>query len=162
MAEKITGGDMYHLWRVSAVHLPRVADVYYDATRILGGAKTTTTPIPGAPDYIAPETSHDTDAFRDNKPIYPGSGTMSSAVGAAWAQVRDEMQNMYAQVGGTILAAASGIGKAMQDFVDADLVNADELDKYKADPTNHNPHDPASNPPAPGAEDDPGTPVLPD
>ncbi|WP_285663077.1 hypothetical protein [Actinorhabdospora filicis] len=50
---------------------------------------------------------------------------MSGSVGAAWAQLRDE------------------------------------LSKYMADPNNHNPNAPKSNPPAPGSDEDPGKPVLP-
>lgn len=162
MAGEITGGDLYHLWRVAAVHLPRVADVYYDATRVLGGARTTVTPIPGAPSHIAPEITNDSDGFRQNKPAYPGAATaMTSSVGTAWAALRDELMNMYAQIGGTVLAGANGVSAAMQAFVDADMVNADALDKYKADPNNHDPNKPESNPPAPGSAEEPGTPVLP-
>lgn len=141
----IVGGDLYHLWRVSEVHLPRVADAYYDAGRAIGEAR-----------------AYDADAFRSDMPSYPGATSASySPVGRAWAQLCDELQRMYAQIGGTCLAAAEGLRRARQAFVDADLANADALSDYLADPTNHDPDDPSSNPPAPGSADDPGTPDLP-
>jgi hypothetical protein len=158
--DEITGGDLYHLWRVSDVHLPRIADVYYDATRLIGGAAST--PVPGsASGYGPPEISHDADAFRAGAPAYPGATIMTSPVGAAWAGLRDELQGMYGQIGATILAAAEAVRRATQDFVDADHVNADKLNRYKNDPANHNQGDAASNPPAPGSDEDPGQPDLP-
>ena len=154
MAE-IVGGDLYHLWRVSDVHLPRIADVYYDATRILNLGKSSAT----GPDDV----SYDTDAFRENTPAYPGAtSAMTSPVAAAWEDLRNEMQSMYAQIGETVLTAAEGIRKATQAYIDADMVNADALADYMADPANHNPADPASNPPVRGAADHPGEPVLPE
>lgn len=146
MAE-IVGGDLYHLWRVSDVHLPRIADAFYDANRLLAGAQS---------------GGSDRDAFRDNAPVYPGASFMTSTIGAAWAELRDELQSLYAQNGEIILGAADGLRRAMDIFVTADLCNADALSQYLADPANHDPNDPASNPPRPGSEDDPGEPVLPD
>jgi len=143
MAE-IVGGDLYRLWRVSDVHLPRIADVYYDAGRLIAGA-----------------SSGDDDAFRNSTPAYPGASVMTSPVGAAWEQLRNELQRMYAQIGGTVLLGAEGIRDAMQAYVDEDMVNADALDKFLAEPANHDPHDPASNPPAEGSDEEPGEPALP-
>jgi hypothetical protein len=143
MVENVTGGDLYRLWRVSEVHLPRVADVFYDANRLLGGA--------------AADTG---DSFRNNTPVYPGSSFMTSSIGAAWRDVRGEMQAMMAQIGTTILDAAQGVREATQAYLEADNnANANILNSYLADPLNHNPQDPASNPPVPGADDDPGTPT---
>jgi hypothetical protein len=141
---KIVGGDLYHLWRVSEVHLPRIADVYYDSTRIIGGAKT-----------------GDGGGFRANTSAYPGSSAMTSSVGAAWAELRDELQRMYAQVGGAVLAAAEGVRQATQAYVAADMASANALQQFLADPNNHDPNSEASNPPKPGADDHPGEPVLP-
>jgi hypothetical protein len=142
----VTGGDLYHLWRVSEVHLPRVADVYYDANRLVAG---------GA-------GGNDEGGFRDNQSVYPGSSAMTSSVGAAWAMVRDEMQAMFAQIGETVLTAADGVRMATQAFIDSDETGSNELAKYLSDPNNHNPNDPASNPPLPGADDSPGAPILPE
>ncbi|MBN1170987.1 MAG: hypothetical protein JXA67_02330 [Micromonosporaceae bacterium] len=168
MANTIAGGDLYHLWRVAEVHLPRIADVYYDANRALSGAKTTYAQVGPGEAHLPPEVTHDTDAFRQNTSSVPASAgyyasqaSMTSSVGAAWEALRNELQSMYAQVGTTVLDAAGGIRRAMQDFVDADLTSADELSKYLVDRTNHNPNDPASNPPVRGADDHPGEPVLP-
>jgi hypothetical protein len=36
--EDVTGGQLYALWRVSEALLPRVADVFYDATRAVAAA----------------------------------------------------------------------------------------------------------------------------
>jgi hypothetical protein len=150
---RIVGGDLYHLWRVSDVHLPRIADVYYDANRTLNGGKSTSTgPF---------DVTYDTEAFRESTPAYPGATAMSSPVAAAWADLRDEMQIMYAQIGETVLNAAEGVRRATQAYIDADLINADALTNYMADPANHDPTDPASNPPAPGSAEYPGEPVLP-
>ena len=158
MALKVTGGSLYHLWRVSDVHLPRIADVYYDANRLVNGGKVTSTGYSGGPST----TSNDTDAFRDNTPAYPGASVMSSSVGAAWSSLRDELQTMYAEIGSTILTAADGVRQATKDFVDADMANKDDLQKYLSDPKNHNANDVGSNPPLATADDYPGEPVLPD
>ncbi|MGA8115191.1 MAG: hypothetical protein WCA46_16125 [Actinocatenispora sp.] len=147
MGTNITGGDLYSLWRVSDVHLPRIADVFYDANTTLVGGRSS-------------GGSSDTDAFRSTA-SGPGGTMMSSPIGAAYAEVRDEIQSMYAQIEQTILTAATGIRQASQDFVDADMVSADALAKYRADPANHDPNDPASNPPKPGDDDYPGDPILP-
>lgn len=129
MTETVTGGDLYSLWRVSDVHLPRIADVYYDANRELARA------------------------------AYSGA-EMTESVGAAWMELCDELQVMYAQVGTTILVAADGLRKATRAFVDADMASADALEKYRSDPTNH-PTGRESNPPAKGDDDHPGQPILP-
>lgn len=142
MVENVTGGDLYHLWRVSEVHLPRVADVFYDANRLLGG--------PGR---------NSGDSFRDNTAVYPGSSFMTSSVGAAWEDVRAEMQAMMAQIGATILDAAQGVRAATQAYIEVDHANANLLNQYLRDPLNHDPADNASNPPAPGADDNPGQPA---
>lgn len=143
MVENVTGGDLYRLWRVSEVHLPRVADVFYDANRLLGGAATRTG-----------------DSFRDDTPVYPGSSFLTSSVGAAWDDVRAEMQAMTAQIGTTILEAAQGVRAAIAAYLEADGgARATLLSAYMSDPLNHDPADAASNPPAAGADDDPGTPV---
>lgn len=142
MVENVTGGDLYHLWRVSEVHLPRVADVFYDANRLLGG--------PG---------KDSGDSFRDNTSVYPGSSFMTSSVGAAWDGLRGEMQTMMAQIGTTILDAAQGVREATKAYIEVDQANANLLNVYLHDPLSHDPADVASNPPAPGADDNPGSPV---
>jgi hypothetical protein len=147
-APKVTGGDLYHLWRVSEVHLPRIADAFYDGTRLLAGGESS-------------GGEADTDAFRANQSAYPGSTAMSSGVGAAWEMVRDEMQRGLAQVGDTVLEAAAAVRQATQVYLTEDAHNANLLNAYLQDPHNHDPNDIANNPPAPGADDDPGKPALP-
>ncbi|MBO0867411.1 MAG: hypothetical protein J2P15_02500 [Micromonosporaceae bacterium] len=144
---KATGGDLYHLWRVAYVHLPRIADVFYDATRLLAGGKS------------------DEDAFQKDVPAYQratdGNG-MSGLVGPAWATLRDEIQQGFAQVGETVLEAAEGVRTAIEAYLKADgNASRNILSLYLADPANHDPHDPASNPPVRGSNEDPGIPLLP-
>lgn len=139
---EIMGGDLYHLWRVSDVHLPRIADVYYDASRALGGA-----------------TGDEEGGFRANTSTGPGGSTGASAVGAAWAEVRDELQRMYQDIGGTILDASAAVRRAQQAYVDADMASADALSNVLNDPAQHNLDDPLSNPPAEGDDDYPGEPA---
>jgi hypothetical protein len=145
---KVTGGDLYHLWRVSDVHLPRVADAFYDATRQLNGGRGNTG-----------ET--DDDAFRTAAPAFPGADAMSSPVAEAWDMLRDEMQRGFAQVGDTVLEAAAAIRMAINVYQQVDAQNADLLSRYLADPHLHDPNAPESNPPVPGSADYPGQPVLP-
>ncbi|WP_436519708.1 hypothetical protein [Actinoplanes sp. HUAS TT8] len=140
MAGEVTGGDLFHLWRVSEVHLPRVADVFYDASRLLGGSR------------------GGGDSFRVNGSAYPGSSVMTSGIGAAWEDLRSEMQAMMEQVGTTVLDAARGVRNATQAYLDVDAENASLLRDYLDDPTNLDPMDAASNPPAAGSDEDPGTP----
>jgi hypothetical protein len=142
MVANVTGGDLYHLWRVSEVHLPRVADVFYDANRLLGGAAANTG-----------------DSFRANTSVYPGASFMTGSVGAAWDELRGEMQAMTEQIGTTILEAAEGVRQATQAYLESDIRSKDLLSRYLADPASHDPYDPASNPPVAGAEDSPGQPV---
>jgi hypothetical protein len=81
--------------------------------------------------------------------------------GAAWAALRDELQRMYGEIGETVLEAGEAIRQARQAYIDADMVCADTLSQYLADPANHDPNNPASNPPVKGADDNPGEPVMP-
>jgi hypothetical protein len=139
MAGEVTGGDLFHLWRVSEVHLPRIADVFYDANRLLGGSE------------------GGGGSFRVNGPAYPGSSAMTSSIGAAWEDLRSEMQSMMEQVGTTVLEAAQGVRNATQAYLDVDAENANLLRDYLDDPANLDRTDAASNPPAPGSDEDPGT-----
>lgn len=144
MAVPITGGDLWHLWRVAAVHLPRVADVFYDASRLAGG---------GGSD------GSDSGGFRDNAPAYPGATyAMTSTVAAAWSGVAGEMQSMFTDIGTTIVDAAAGVNSAIKTFIDTDCVSDDELQKFLADTNKHDPDNPLSNPPVPGDDDYPVAP----
>lgn len=159
MGDSYTGGELIHLWKVGNVHLPRVADVFYDSNRLIAGGTSTTTPIPGAPDHIPPETSNDTDAFRQD--TENPAGATSSTVGAAWGALRDEMQALFAFNGNAVMEGGKAINKALEAFVEQDLTNADTLPTYLDDPDMHS-KDPDLNPPEPGADDHPGEPEMPD
>lgn len=144
MGTEITGGDLWHLWRVAEVHLPRVADVFYDASRLAGGGGSD-----GSSDG----------GFRANAPAYPGAtSAMTSTVAAAWSGLASEIQTMFNDVGTTILDAAEGVGAAIQTFIDSDVVSADALQVFLDDKNKHDPGSPASNPPVPGDEDYPVAP----
>ncbi|BCY14180.1 hypothetical protein [Actinoplanes sp. L3-i22] len=138
----VTGGDLFVLWRVAQVHLPRVADVFYDANRLLGGNGSGSTGR----------------AFRANEAAYPGSGFMTSSVGSAWSELCLEMQLMMEQIGTTILDTGDGVMAAAHAFEEVDRGNADLLNDYLRDPAEHDPDDPVVNPPSPWAADYPGTP----
>ncbi|GAA4590245.1 hypothetical protein BJY16_009173 [Actinoplanes octamycinicus] len=140
MANEVTGGDLFALWRTSEVNLPRVADVFYDANRLLGGSQG------GA------------GSFRVNGPAYPGASVMASGIGGAWETLRTELQSMMEQVGTAVLDAAQGVRTATQAYLDVDAANAALLQQYLDDPINHDKTDPASNPPIPGSNEDPGRP----
>ncbi|SDT67416.1 hypothetical protein [Actinoplanes derwentensis] len=140
MAAEVTGGDLFHLWRVSEVLLPRVADVFYDANRLLGGS------------------AGDGGSFRVSGPAYPGSSIMTSAIGTAWEDLRAEMQAMMEQVGTTVLDAGQGVRNATQAYLDVDTANANLLRDHLADPRNLDPSDVPSNPPLPGSAEDHGEP----
>ena len=144
MATEITGGDLWHLWRVAEVHLPRVADVYYDASRLAGGGGSD-----GSSDG----------GFRDNAPAYPGAASaMTSTIAAAWSGLADEMQAMFNEMGATVLDAADGVGLAIQTFIVSDAVCADALQVFLSDKNKHDPGGAASNPPVPGDADYPVAP----
>jgi hypothetical protein len=140
MAEEVTGGDLFHLWRVSDVLLPRVADVFYDANRMLGGS------------------TDGGDPFRVNGPAYPDSSIMSSSIGTAWEDLRAEIQAMMEHVGTTVLDAGQGVRNATQVYLDVDTANANLLRDYLADANNLDATDAPSNPPLPGTGEDPGRP----
>jgi xylose isomerase len=123
--ENVTGGDLYALWRVSEALLPRVADVYYDANRLVAAADS-------------------------------ASGLTFALT--MWNTLRYELQDMYAEVGGVVLDAATAVRDARLAYEATDTEAANDLQDILADPWRNSP-DPAIAPPAPGSEDDPGTPI---
>src|SRR5689334_9380826 len=126
---RATGGDLYHLWRVSEVHLPRVADAFYDASRLLAGGR-----------GVGGDT--DDGAFRAGTSSYPGipASGFYSGTGRAWDALRDELQRGLAQVGDTILEAAAAVRRATADYLEVDgEASRNLLNVYLADPNNHNP-----------------------
>ncbi|MFV2097369.1 hypothetical protein ACFHW1_18095 [Micromonospora sp. LOL_014] len=125
MPEDVTGGDLYALWRVSEALLPRVADVYYDANRLVAGADS-------------------------------ASGLIFALT--MWNTLRYELQDMYAEIGDVVLDGATAVRDARLAYEATDAQAASELQALLADPW-RNSTDPAIAPPAPGSEDDPGTPI---
>ncbi|ROO62530.1 hypothetical protein EDC02_4511 [Micromonospora sp. Llam0] len=125
MPEDVTGGDLYALWRVSEALLPRVADVYYDANRLVAGADS-------------------------------ASGLTFGLT--MWNTLRYELQDMYAEIGGVVLDGATAVRDARLAYETDDTEAANDLQDILADPL-RNSTDPDIAPPAPGSEDDPGTPI---
>ena len=150
MPENVTGGDLYRLWRVSEVNLPRVADVFYDASTALGGATGSSTAFPA----------------RDS--VYPGSSFKISALGAAWEDLRFTMQAIMTEMGDVVMDTARGVRVARELFDRVDRESGKTLleaymgpagaSVHTAGPGGRVGHDysePASNPPVPGTPDHP-------
>lgn len=126
LPEDVTGGDLYALWRVSEALLPRVADVYYDANRLVAAAD--------------------------------GAAGLTFAL-TMWNTLRYELQDMYAEIGGVVMDAATAVREARLAYEATDTEAARNLQSILADPW-QNSTDPAVAPPAPGSEDDPGRPIA--
>ncbi|GAA4951437.1 hypothetical protein [Actinoplanes utahensis] len=154
MPENVTGGDLYRLWRVSEVNLPRVADVFYDAGQALGRAAGGSTAFPA----------------RDS--VYPGASFKVSALGTAWEDLRSTMQSIMIEMGDVVMDTARGVRVARELFDRVDQESGKTLlEAYMgpegtsvtvAEPGGRAGHDysePASNPPVPGT---PEHPVRPD
>ncbi|MEU4619314.1 hypothetical protein AB0G04_04935 [Actinoplanes sp. NPDC023801] len=147
MAENVTGGDLYRLWRVSEVNLPRVADVFYDAGHLLGGATGGSTAFP----------AHDS--------AYPGASVKVSALGSAWEELRSSMLSIVTHMGDVVMETARGVRVAREMFDRVDTENGKSiLESYMgpADGTlapgakrGHDYSEPASNPPTPGTSEQP-------
>jgi hypothetical protein len=104
----VTGGDLHRLWRVSEVHLPRVADVFYEAGRVLGGATGNRSAFPA-------------------DDVGPGTGFLVSSVGGAWEELRSTMQSLMTHMGGVIDDAARGVRVATEVFDRTDGENAETI-----------------------------------
>jgi hypothetical protein len=137
MAE-IVGGDLYHLWTVSEVHLPRIASVFYGAGGIMG--------LPSTDLYIAASDS--------GSLLPPVSGVEN-----AWYAFRAELQSLMIEMGDVVMEAAQGVRHATEIFNQVDAANGRTiLDAYME--TDHDPRDVATNPPAPDDPDRPRRPTA--
>jgi hypothetical protein len=131
----VTGGDLHRLWRVSEVLLPRVADVFYDASRALAGA------------------SGNSAAFPADDAAYPGSTFTISSVGTAWGNLRSTMQAIMNHTGDVVMEAAQGVRVATAVFDQVDSENGKSiLESYHETQAQS---DPNSLPPVPGSTDYP-------
>jgi hypothetical protein len=137
MAE-VVGGDLYHLWTVSEVHLPRIASVFYGAGGIMG--------LPSTDLYIPAS---------DSGSLLPPV----SAVENAWYAFRSELQSLMIEMGDVVMDAAQGVRHATDVFNRVDTANGKSiLDVYME--TDHDAGDIPSNPPAPGDPDRPRRPTA--
>jgi hypothetical protein len=125
----VTGGDLHRLWRVSEVHLPRIADAFYDASQTLGGAV------------------GDRSAFPADDAGSPGTGFLVSSVGGAWEELRFTMQAILTHMGDVVVETARGVRVATEVFNRTDDENAEGiLEAYHRE---HGNTDVNSLPPAP-------------
>ncbi|GIJ20807.1 hypothetical protein [Micromonospora lutea] len=75
-----------------------------------------------------------------------------------WNTVRYELQDMYADIGGVVMDAATAVRDARLAYEATDAEAARELQGILADSL-RNSTDPNIAPPAPNSEDDPGQPI---
>ncbi|MEG3636820.1 hypothetical protein [Micromonospora palythoicola] len=75
-----------------------------------------------------------------------------------WNTVRYELQEMYADIGGVVMDAATAVRDARLGYEAEDTEAARELQDILADSL-RNSTDPNIAPPVPGSEDDPGEPI---
>ncbi|HZE41452.1 MAG TPA: hypothetical protein VE172_21840 [Stackebrandtia sp.] len=146
----VTGGDLYSLWSVANVSLPRVAKVYTDANSAMSGTENSSGKFEAAPTDHGPSTS----------PIYP-----------YFENCRSELQHILAQTATNILDVSSALNLAIKDYEKEDTTAADQFkhiiagDKVDLHGDGdavqiHDPNDPSSSPPT--GTDKPGKPDEPD
>lgn len=142
----VTGGDLYSLWKIANVALPRVAAVYTSSSGSMGGAEGK---IEGA---------FEDGTGRYGEPTYGGS--MES-----FTKCFNEFHHILAQTGQNLMDTADSVNKAITEFREQDGSAGTELDCIleggKVDGVQlHDPNDVNQNPPKP--EDMPTKPDRPD
>lgn len=182
MASEVTGGDLLTLWKVSKVHLPRVADVFGTASQLLGsggdGGEGTADAADaftseGRPSDIAYYHERGNHAKRPSydQPSKPGGDT--GPIYPHWVQLRNELQYLTATTAQYALDASDAVNTALNMFRGVDEDNAGattdvgkEFDAMIEDPNWVDPNRPENNPPdEPPAEpeyptDDKGDPYV--
>ncbi|WP_422770952.1 hypothetical protein ACN28C_30590 [Plantactinospora sp. WMMC1484] len=100
------------------------------------------------------------DVYYDSNRLVAGASGAAGLTFALtmWNTLRDELQDMYAEIGGVVMDGAAAVRQARLAYEASDAQAAGELQSILADPY-RNSTDPAVAPPAPGSEDDPGTPI---
>jgi hypothetical protein len=132
----ITGGDLYSLWKIANVALPRVANVYTDA-------------IPS----VSSTESAAQSAFDG-----AGQGTYGSTMGnvyPAFCNLRNEFWHVLSGTATNLMDCSSAINKAIEDYKAQDsgaatdfenIMQGKEVDGVQL----HDPSDPTQNPPTGG------------
>ncbi|MFD0557466.1 hypothetical protein FB566_2737 [Stackebrandtia endophytica] len=173
---EITGGDLLALWRVSKVHLPRIAEGFVNASQIVGG-------VGGQGG-----TADAAEAFRQTRPVTelessavvfaPRSGSRANnrdspsseitGVGRVyphWAALRNELQHILASSAQHSIDASAAVNLALNEFRGVDDDNAEsvteigkEFDGLLVDENYVDLDDPSQNPPD-GPLDDPEFPL---
>lgn len=162
MNDEVTGGDLLALWQVSKVQMPRIADVFVDASQMVGGGH-------GSGGDAVSGTSDADEAFTQTRTQPYGGGTEAETSGRvypSWSQLRNELQHILALAAQNTLDAAAAADAALNSFrgTDSDTGTSvtaagAEFDEMVKDPNEVDPNDPSQNPPT-GA-DKPGTPDKP-
>lgn len=141
----ITGGNLYSLWKIANVALPRVAAVYSSASGDMNGTQGTSGSFQTGSGDHGPIMS----------PIYP-----------EFAKLRDEFQHILADTARNLIDSQAAVQKAIEDFTETDSQSGRELDKIlkgkEIDGTQyHDPNDPNMNPPSDTNGDHIADPVTP-
>lgn len=129
----ITGGDLYSLWKIANVALPRVAAVYSSASSSMGGSEGS---IQGA--YVTGEGQY-------GQPTYGGSME-------AFTNCYNEFHHILALTGSNIMDTSAALNKAIEEFRGQDGTASSDFDSIiageKVDGVqHHDPNDPNQNPP---------------
>lgn len=151
MNDKVTGGDLFKLWQVANVCLPRTAKTYTDASGGLGG---TTGGTDGGTQFS------DTEAFQKSDSMSP-HGEPGGRVFASWSALRDEMHLIMGTTAQNLLYAQEALNTAIAQYQEEDdSLAADLTNNYLNNPEKHDKNDPSQNPPT--GDDKPGKPSLPE
>ncbi|TWJ08088.1 hypothetical protein LX16_4308 [Stackebrandtia albiflava] len=137
----VTGGDLYSLWKIANVSLPRVASVYTSTSGTMNGGQDGMSDL-----FLQGEGQY-------GQPMY-------GAAYASFQKTYSEFQHILAQTGQNILDTAAAVNLAIQNFGTADGETGTTLDDLNAilegeqigGTQYHDPNDPTMNPP----EDPPG------
>lgn len=159
MNDEVTGGDLLALWQVTKVQMPRIADVFVDASQMIGGGH-------GSGGDAVSGTSNADDAFTQTREQRQGPAETSGRVYPSWSALRNELQHILAMSAQNTLDAAAAGDAALNSFrgTDSDTGTSvtdagKEFDEMVKDPNEVDPNDPSQNPPT--GNDNPGKPDNP-
>ncbi|HIV59269.1 MAG TPA: hypothetical protein H9902_15085 [Candidatus Stackebrandtia faecavium] len=139
----VTGGDLYSLWKIANVALPRVANVYGSSSSGLNGNQSDMSGL-----FAAGEGPH--------------GSVIQSPIFSSFSQVYSEFQHILALSGRNIQETADAVNRAIEGYSERDTQAGEDLasilkgDEYKGTQM-HDPDDPLTNPP-----EDTTDPVEPD
>ncbi|GLZ78125.1 hypothetical protein Afil01_29320 [Actinorhabdospora filicis] len=141
MGEQVTGGDLFKLWQVANVYLPRAAKVYTDVNAGVAGT-----------------SNGEIGAFGRGE---NASGHLDGGrVLAAFGPLRNEFQWIIADTAQYLLDAQTALNKAIAEYGKQDAAAAaDFRNNYLNNPDKRDTSDPSQNPPT--GDYAPGSPLRP-